>query len=301
MKNIDIKILVIIITQLVSYKSSAFDGKGVNSQSSNFAQSAWSGFYAGFNIGGGFDIFSPISVASVPFSNYSYAGDILANNLFPERAIYGSSNNIQRGIIGGGQFGINKLLTSTTFIGAVLDFEGSMISGVSSHNSFDQSVSYNNAAPLETYTAVGNASIQKGLNWVGTIRGKLGYNIKSDLMVYPTVGIAFGDAFLKTHYNINISEIYINQANENFGNSESSSSFNKKLIGFTGGIGAEWLFAKDTGVLFEALYHSFGNKKLTSFPIVSVVDNVNTVGLIPTVMTNYNYATLKIGINYHFK
>ena len=129
----------------------------------------WTGFYAGLNIGGGWDAGN---------------GNSNAWNLYGMNG--GVTNGMSGGVIGGGQIGYNYQISSLALggmgalIGAEADFQGtSMGSNGNGGN----------------YYYFGNYGSRTGVSvpWFGTVRGRIGLTIMPTLLIYGTGGFAYAD------------------------------------------------------------------------------------------------------------
>ncbi|MCC3244221.1 outer membrane beta-barrel protein [Methylocystis sp. WRRC1] len=120
----------------------------------------WTGFYAGVNIGGGWDAGN---------------GNGNAWNLFGANG--GVTNNMSGGVVGGGQVGYNYQITPMFLVGVETDFQGtSMGSGMNNNN----------------WLWGWNGRAQgTSLDWFGTVRGRAGVTITPTLLVYGTGGFAY--------------------------------------------------------------------------------------------------------------
>ena len=97
--------------------------------------------------------------------------------------------------------------------------------------------------------------------WFGTVRGRAGY-LFNDILLYGTAGLAFGELTGQT-----------------FGLSESHTS-----VGWTAGLGAEFLFAPGWSTKLEYLYVDFNDSTFT----------------ITGVPNGYRFGLFRAGVNYHF-
>ena len=125
------------------------------------------------------------------------------------------------------------------------------------------------AADLAATTISKNdtASATNGaLNWVATLRTRVGYIPQDNLMVYGTIGFAFGGA------NI-----------ERAGLSDS-----KSLGGYTLGVGGEYSFSRNWSALVEYRYTDFGRQTYTIGAPATATQIGNTGH------------TIRTGINYRF-
>jgi outer membrane immunogenic protein len=98
--------------------------------------------------------------------------------------------------------------------------------------------------------------------WFGTVRGRAGYLFNNIFLLYGTAGLAFGELIGQT-----------------FGLSESHTN-----LGWTAGLGAEFLFAPNWSTKLEYLY-------------VDLNDSAFTV---TGVQNGYRFGLIRAGVNYHF-
>jgi outer membrane immunogenic protein len=148
----------------------------------------WTGFYAGFNAGYGFgtqDDRAP-TVIGVP------AGPTAASSLFvtgagaPAAGVVAFSNrNSNDGFVGGGQIGYNYQFTPGSGVVIGVEADAQYVDFGRNRNRFA-------ATPgLNAGSLVFNPNGVSGLDYFGTVRGRLGYAFDRTL-VYGTGGFAYG-------------------------------------------------------------------------------------------------------------
>ena len=128
----------------------------------------WTGFYAGINAGYGFGGSGNVLTAGQTPAN---TGEIAAG-LRP-----GTVSLDNSGFIGGGQIGYNWQF-------------GSIVAGI------EADADYTGFRDRQTFVNAGlNNTFRQDLNYLGTVRGRLGYAMgpTGSWMPYVTGGIAFGD------------------------------------------------------------------------------------------------------------
>jgi outer membrane immunogenic protein len=137
----------------------------------------WTGFYAGFNAGYGFstrDDRSP-TVLGVP-----------ATGVFAGPAVVAFDNrNSTDGFVGGGQIGYNYQFTPGSGVVVGVEADAQYVDFGRNRNRFISS------APLLPGALAFNPSGISGLDYFGTVRGRLGYAFDRTL-VYATGGFAYG-------------------------------------------------------------------------------------------------------------
>jgi outer membrane immunogenic protein len=200
---------------------------------------AWDGFYVGLNAGGGW-INGVGSVPYIPYIDPIYGilshpnGGALANFLYLPASLSSPSGN-QGGALGGGQIGYNFVVASKFLLGAEADFQGGIISGSNQGNlaSFYPSPFAPGGGILTPLTASSGYNV--GLNWLGTVRGRVGYIFAPTLVIYGTAGFAYGDV---TAFNVS-----------------------NTRAGWTAGGGAEWSFLPNSKwtAKIEYLFTDFGS------------------------------------------
>ena len=139
----------------------------------------WTGFYAGLNLGGGWG-------ASGGNSNVWNSSPVTGGN----NAVinFTAPNNINGGVIGGGQIGYNHQLSSMFVVGAEADFQGTTMGSGSSNNQYALLATvYRNQGAL----VVGPAGGSKTIPWFGTVRGRIGITPIPSLFIYRTGGFAY--------------------------------------------------------------------------------------------------------------
>jgi outer membrane immunogenic protein len=152
----------------------------------------------------------------------------------------GVTNNLGGGVVGGGQVGYNYSLTPLFLVGLETDFQGtSMPAG----------------------TGAG------GLDWFGTVRGRVGVTIMPTLLIYGTGGFAYGE----------------------FRSGVTQSSAIQ--TGWTAGGGVEWMFMPNWSAKLEYLYSDISGGDVNAFNAGIGINNVNN-------HTRWN--TVRAGVSYHF-
>jgi outer membrane immunogenic protein len=214
----------------------------------------WSGFYAGVNVGYGWNDSAKLT------GNSSVLG------LLPISAWSYTNSNVN-GVLGGGQIGYNYQFAGTGFVvGLETDFQAADLTGSSAGVGFIPSV----------------VNTRQTLDWFGTVRGRLGYAILPNLLVYGTGGFAYGEGSSRFSYTDIIGLT-------SFG-SESSTR-----TGWTAGGGVEWKFLPNWSAKVEYLYTELErgqNLGGAAFPVPFVF--VNQQGV------ENRFHSVRVGLNYHF-
>jgi outer membrane immunogenic protein len=226
----------------------------------------------------------------------------------------------QNGFIGGGQVGYNYQWGPSFVIGIEADMQGAGISG--SGMSVGQAGS---GAPNWTnhgrhdifFTATGVNNIQAGVDWMGTVRGRLGYLVMPTLLVYATGGLSYGGVHANvqsqlTNVTLTYPNYYSNPTQDfnygmpTFGVGQRRSQVN---VGWNAGGGFEWMFMPNWSVKAEAFYYDLG--RLTVGGFTGALDgdyyfysgrNSNNPAFLNVTSTRVSYqgVVARAGLNYHF-
>ncbi len=205
---------------------------------------SWTGFYIGGNGGFGGDQFSyPFTIGAIPALGLG--------------ATTGTSTLKSSGFFGGGQAGFNWQVTPAWVLGFETDFQASDIQST---------------ATTTTNTFTG--SLGTKLDWFGTARGRAGFLVTPQFMLYGTGGWAYGH----TTSSANAAA---------FGLAAIASSGHNKS-GWTAGGGLEYAVTPWLSVKTEYLYLDLGTDIIAS----------GTAAGVPFSLSEKTTAhTVKVGVN----
>jgi outer membrane immunogenic protein len=240
----------------------------------------WTGFYVGLNAGYTFGNRNDTVVSSTPLlpglGIFTWA--LSANAVLPAR---------NDGFIGGGQIGYNWQFANNFLVGVEADIQGVATSGGSS-----TALTAAPFAPAATtfFTAY---DLRRNLDYLGTVRGRLGYLFTPTLLIYGTGGLAYGG--IRTDLSLfQFSTI----APFGFG----ATGFSDTRVGLTAGGGLEWMFWPNWSAKVEYLYYDLGNVTNT-FALTRLPPFVPP-GVGPYAATQaterHNGHIIRAGVNYHF-
>lgn len=286
----------------------------------------WTGFYAGLNAGYGFGTSNQVNTAAYPAQDRlaGFFGGLpsipilfnITSRFIPGAtalANSGTANVNQNGFIGGGQVGYNYQWGQSIVVGLEADIQGAGIRGRGGYSgaSLDQfAVSILGVPVALTRTAVGSGEINAGIDWMGTVRGRLGWLAMPTLLVYGTGGLAYGGAYANaTHSaggNLGLSVFGVNFLSIGAPVIPGSGQYSNTRVGWTAGGGFEWMVMPNWSVKAEALYYDLGSATFSSSPVIAI----SPIGIggfggpfianVPTTRVNYNGVIARVGINYHF-
>jgi outer membrane immunogenic protein len=232
--------------------------------------SGWTGFYIGGNVGYGWDSgSSSVSAISTDPALAPALAAILAAGSYPT-----SLSPSAKGVIGGGQIGYNWQLPSQWLIGLEADLQGSGIKG---------SDSQTRSPPFFDTTSTGAT---KSIDWFGTVRGRVGFLVTPQWLLYGTGGLAYGQtksSFTTTDLSFGCLPGITACANG------ASSGIR---AGWTAGAGAEAMLAPNWSVKLEYLYVDLGRR--------SVSAPASTLPIVFSSSTAFREQIVRVGLNYHF-
>jgi outer membrane immunogenic protein len=265
----------------------------------------WTGLYIGVNAGGTWSGNRNASVATVPTFALSpavnafpvptsQAAALATSGIFPTR------RNI--GFIGGGQIGYNWQMASF-LAGVEADIQGVVGSNSSPQNNVNV-VDALSGLGFPGNFVVGSASVNNKVNYLGTVRGRLGFLVTPSLLLYGTGGLAYGGVSSTTRiFGANTGfNLGLCCGNPTFASTVTDS---RMRVGFALGGGAEWMFAPNWSVKAEYMYYNLG-----STTYLSGVNGVVAAGGVLAGTTIYSLSSIsrvrfdghiaRVGLNYHF-
>ena len=228
----------------------------------------WTGFYIGLNAGYGWAGSNGVALPSFDTGAGGFTVG-QARGAIP----MGVSLNNGGGFVGGGQIGFNYQF------GALVAGLEADIQALTGHS---RSASYAGAAP--TFLPSFGAFNSK-LDYLATLRGRLGFAVSPSMLLYATGGLAFGEAKL--------SAVYVGPA---WGPPMATgASYSGTRLGWTAGAGVEWKFAQNWSAKLEYLYYDLGNIATGYAPYVY---GASITGI--DARTRVDGHIVRAGLNYHF-
>ena len=281
----------------------------------------WNGAYAGLNAGYGFGTNSAIN--STNYEPAKTVFDLSGSTNAVANALSINSRNSQNGFVGGMQFGYNHILAQRFLIGIETDIQGANIYGTGYGRGaglYNLSDTIGSATGSLNGAVLGSQTIDAGVNYLGTLRGRMGYMLSPAVLLYGTAGFSYGGASAKvTNYAIdtftgsgsvpNASGTFL-LTSTYYGTNQQ----NQLLTGWNAGGGVEWMFMPNWSLKGEAIYWNLGNMNVATnsvdiSPAQSLTISTPTNYTIPLISNslasgqttiNYQGIIARAGINYHF-
>jgi outer membrane immunogenic protein len=204
------------------------------------------------------------------------------------------------GFAGGGQIGFNWQF-SPVWVGSFeADIDGIGNKGTGAINTI--------VGPFP-FVGVGeiiNTQISsKEVDYLGTVRGRVGYLWTPTFLLYGTGGLAYGGVKASTS---------IAQSNNDCAsapgvciatNAATSGGISQTKTGWTAGGGFEWLIDPRWSFKAEYLYYDLGSVTYSNGPLVTTNLSCGVCGAGPAIVnsqstTKFNGNIARVGLNYHF-
>jgi outer membrane immunogenic protein len=222
----------------------------------------WCGWYVGLNAGWVGSASNTITNTGTD-TGIGGLGAVLALGIIPA-----TINNSPNGFIGGGQIGYNWQQ------GAVVYGLEADLDGVSAKHTVTNVVTL---PPLTT-------TFSRELDWLSTVRGRIGFTAAPNFLIYATGGVAFGE-----------SKIGLSAVDPTAGPPLSAAATTSTTsAGGTVGAGVEWMVAPHWSLKAEYLYADLGRQSAT----INYAYGPFTSSLTSSARDSYNIA--RAGVNWHF-
>jgi len=234
--------------------------------------SAWSGFYLGVNGGYGGE------------SGLGFRDNVYYTGTPPVYASLAGSANITGGF-GGGQVGYNFQAGNLVY-GVETDIQGSGIMG-----SGTQAFLGASGTSFCPSTALCGAKNDLNVDYFGTVRGRLGYNLGGTLL-YLTGGFAYG--------GVNTSTAYADYTTPSTLNLHGRVSNSETLTGWTAGAGVEYKISPSWSLKGEYQFVDLGS--ISAGPGATAVSTSAPSLTYPlnSKSQQVEFNTVRVGVNYFF-
>jgi len=273
----------------------------------------WTGFHVGLNAGGTWGNNSGVNLSTWDLEPQ---GRDAAFNIAKSVSTQLNSGSMSSslggaGFIGGGQIGYDwqvPFFGRDVIIGGEADIQG--IAGSNGNGSrLNNGVLYSSASGSDSFSfnLITNQRVSGSLQWLGTVRGRVGFLATPSLLMYGTAGLAYGGIsgnFQTTGALFNSrTGIYSAVIPDGIVSIPSSqNSFSSTSTGWTAGGGVEWMFLQSWSAKVEYLYYDLGNTSGTSYNFT--YNGVGTRPITLPSLTNYHARVtgniVRAGVNYHF-
>lgn len=250
----------------------------------------WSGFYVGLNAGGTFNNRNNFSVVAAPVANAGIAGAPAVQAAIDSSVTGFGSLGQRSGAILGAQAGYNWQFGSPFLLGIEADIQGIVQPG--------DRLTYTGTAPQAGFAAANTSSVTvtKRLDYLGTVRGRIGYVFAPNFMLYATGGLAYGQVKSQT------STITVATGGGTVVRPGAASlGINQGRVGYAVGAGGEWMFMPNWSLKAEYLYYDLRtmNYNAGALATSAPAGNPFTVDALRTRIRVDGHIA-RLGVNYHF-
>ena len=154
-----------------------------------------------------------------------------------------------KGALGGATAGYNWRLEDTWLVGAEADFDLTAING----NSIESPIIQNNGT---FFPGAGFLSTNQTVDWLSTLRARLGYNLSNETLLFVTAGGTFAGirASAITDFRPVGTETY-------------PGDLSRTASGWTVGAGMEFAATDDMSLKVEYLYADLGSRSVLADPV----------------------------------
>jgi opacity protein-like surface antigen len=250
---------------------------------------SWSGPYAGFNNGYTWRATRTFSTAAVNlFDSTAIPG------LWGPASALGATGSVGtrlNGFFGGGQLGYNWQFSDRFVAGLEADLQGAGVRGGGSFQTLTP------AAIYPPFAATTSVTVNRSLEYFGTVRGRLGYAVTPTMLFYATGGLAYGGIATSTAVRQSLTPSLLLSAG-------AKSDFFDNRVGWTLGGGVESALTSNLTAKLEFLYYDLGAANVAfpnSEPLIhNAIVGAGQVGDAVSSSTRFDGFVVRVGLNYRF-
>ncbi|SFK51786.1 outer membrane protein [Methylocapsa palsarum] len=244
----------------------------------------WTGLYVGFNSGFSWRNSANINTAT---NNVLDAGLIPGQwGAASAQGATGIVSSRLNGFMSGGQAGYNWQFSDKFVAGLEADIQAGGVNGGGGFHNVT-------ATALDSATAQTNVSVNRRLDYLGTVRARLGYALTPATLVYATGGLAYGGVDLTTTIRQNLSPSLL------FSKAAKGDLYENRA-GWTVGAGLEYAFAPNLSGKIEYDYYDLGTagSNAGQLAYTDIVTGAVRVADASSSSTRYNGHLIRAGLNY---
>ncbi|MBY6240768.1 outer membrane protein [Methylosinus sp. Sm6] len=216
---------------------------------------SWTGVYLGANAG--YIWGARNGIDSRGFAMLDNAPLFGATSALGARGVSTPSFN---GAFGGGQIGYNYQLAPRFVVGVEADAQGTAVQGSESR------YAVLTVPNLTRYSISTETQVTRNLDYLATVRGRFGFAVHPEALLYLTGGLAFGRAsqtVTQTQYAYWTGSPLVPAGSNVFGFARSQ--YDDTRVGWAAGAGVEWAFRGNWSAKIEYLYYDLGRVRSSGY------------------------------------
>lgn len=250
----------------------------------------WAGFYIGGSAGYAWDGSNSIQTVGAVAAPFGVLGG--ASSIAAAASANSGVNAPADGFVRSGELGYNYVFGGGFLAGVEADFSGLAMRG----RGFAAGAA--TAAPDTASTAL---DAQKIIDWLGTVRGRVGYLVTPSVLVFGSGGFAYGRARADVHLAHLWAAPSCLGANC-FLSVGGIGNYSDVRTGWAAGGGAEWMALSDMSLRLEYLYFDLGGASFTTPWAVALTAPLGPgAGLfVATHRARFDGHIVRAGLDWHF-
>jgi len=249
--------------------------------------STWTGWYVGVNVGGTWGGASSINTNG--FEVFPGLGGAAAAGAATTSIDTGSHGTI----MGGGQAGYNWQFTNW-LAGFETDIQGlghNNATGIATTSAGFTNITFLGVVTSNSINST--TAVSKRVDWLGTVRARIGWLPTPSFLVYATGGLAYGGVRAQTSITQTV------QGPDAFPVDPAAGGLTGTRAGWTAGAGLEWMFLPHWSVKGEYLFYDLGDVAWDAGGLVAHSREADF--LIGTRShARFDGHIARLGLNYHF-
>jgi outer membrane immunogenic protein len=259
----------------------------------------WCGFYLGLNAGGDWTDSNSVAVNSTLTQDLA-----LSPTSYGAASAAGASGAVpvggRSGFIGGGQIGYNWQLAPVWLAGFETDIQGVSGNGSGTVANSIGPFAYGGASEV-VKTSIASTS---QLDYLGTVRGRVGYLFTPSFLLFGTGGLAYGGVKASTAISQSNNDCVFFPGACLQGNASAAGSLSQTRLGWTAGAGLEWMFASKWSTKVEYLHYDLGSVTFANGSLVTTSGTFPVAGgpavVGSTSTAKFSGDIVRAGVNFHW-
>ena len=264
---------------------------------------SWTGFHVGVNAGYSWGI-SPFITPSQNVAMLRVGPPVETQMALAAAAASGQRLSAPgNGVTAGVQVGFDWQASDSIVVGVEVDAQGFGNNKARAQSVAVVDIPDGNGMQISSFTEG-----SRSLNYLGTVRARIGYLVMPTVLVYGTAGLAYGG--VSGDFGISQSLANLPLVEPNFGPPapfafsawSGQSRYSTIRMGWTAGVGVEWMFMPGVSVKGEYLYYALGSQSTPAFAMQVPANPLTgaAFGNVARATSRFDGHILRAGLNIHF-